>query len=152
MGKQMTLNSQLNPDAWDDCLQDYWDKQLPLLVRFCFPLDYNREGVLESQEDNHSSAKSFPEDIKTYLDEISHGAIWGPFDSRPVDNLNVSPMMTREKANAPHHRNIIDLSFPQGRSVNAGIVKGLYLKTPFILRLPTIDYITDQVKALVKGM
>ena len=57
-------------------------------------------------------------------------------------------MMTREKANAPHRRVITDLSFPQGHSVNAGVVKDMYLKTPFILMLPIIDNITDQVKAL----
>ena len=64
MGEQLTHKSQLNPDAWDAHLQDYWDKRLPLLVRFGFPLDYNRGGVLRSQEENHTAAKSFPEDIK----------------------------------------------------------------------------------------
>ena len=29
MGKQITLKSQLNPDAWDAHLQDYWDRQFP---------------------------------------------------------------------------------------------------------------------------
>ena len=113
MGEQLTLKSQLNPDAWDTYLQDYWDRQLPLLVRIGFPLDYNREGVLRSQTENHTSAKSFPEDIKAYLEEeISHGAILGPFHSCPVDNLHISPMMTSDKPNAPHRRVIIDLSFP----------------------------------------
>ena len=152
MGEQITLNSQLNPDAWDAYLHDYWDKQLPLLVRFGFLLDYNRDGVLKSQEENYTAAKLFPEDIKAYLDEeISHGAILGPLPSRPVHNLHVFPMMTRDKANAPHRRVIIDLSFPQGRSVNSGVLKDIYLKTPFILKLPTIDNITQQVKALGRG-
>ena len=52
-------------------------------------------------------------------------------------------MMTRDKPNAPYHRAIIDLSFPQGHSVKAGVVKDIYLNTPFILKLPTIDNITD---------
>ena len=60
-------------------------------------------------------------------------------------------MMTTEKPNAPHHRVIIDLSFPQGHSVYAGIVKDEYLGTPFILKLPTIDSITYQTKALGRG-
>ena len=54
MGEQITLRSELNPDIWELYLQDYWDKQLPLLVRFGFSLDYDREGVLESQEDKTS--------------------------------------------------------------------------------------------------
>ena len=44
---QINLKSQLNPDIWDHYLHDYWDKQLPLLVRFRFPLDYNRGGYLK---------------------------------------------------------------------------------------------------------
>ena len=152
MGEQLSISSQLNPDAWDSYLGDYWDKQLPLLVRFGFPLDYNRGRALKSQEENHSSAKDFPEDIKAYLhEEISHGAIMGPFHSCPLDNLHISPMMTREKPNAPHRRVIIDLSFPQGLSVNAGVEKDIYLNTPFTLKLPTIDNITGQVKALGRG-
>ena len=105
MGEQITLKPQLNPDVWDAYVQDYWDKQLPLLIRFGFPIDYG----LENQEDNHTSAKSFPEDIKAYVDEeISHGAILDPFASRPVDNLHESPMMNTEKPNTPHRRVIID--------------------------------------------
>ena len=60
-------------------------------------------------------------------------------------------MMTREKPNGAHHRVIIDLSFPFGQSVTVGISKGTYLGTPFMLKLPTIDTITDQVKALGRG-
>ena len=38
--KQVNITSQLNPDVWDCMLDDYWDKQLPLLIRFGFPLDF----------------------------------------------------------------------------------------------------------------
>ena len=51
----------------------------------------------------------------------------------------------------PHSRVIIDLSFPQGLSVNADISKDRYLGTPFLLKLSTIDTITNQVKTLGKG-
>ena len=56
--------------------------------------------------------------------------------------------MSREKPDSPHRRVIIDLSFPHGTSVNAGISKDIYLDTPFILKLPTIDNITQQIKTL----
>ena len=144
--------SQINPDLWDTYLQDYWDKELPLLKRLGFPLDLDRKSVLKSQEDNHSPARLCPRDIKAYLDEeIQHGPILGPFVAPPLNNHHISPMMTREKPNASHHRVIIDLSFPQGLSVNAGAVKDFYLDTPFTLKLPTIDTITNQVKALGRG-
>ena len=149
---QISLKSQLNPDVWDQYLQGYWDRQLPLLIRFGFPLDYDRESNLSSNEVNHSSAVDYPEDVKAYLtEEIQHGAILGPYDTKPIKELHISPMMTREKPNAPHRRVIIDLSFPHGQSVNAGIPKDQYLGTPFVLKLPTVDTITDQIKALGKG-
>ena len=125
---------------------------MPLLIRFGFPLDYDREGNLHSQEVNHPSAVDYPEDINTYLaEEIQYDAILGPYDTKPIKNLHISPMMTREKPNAPARRVIIDLSFPQGQSVNAGIPRDQYLTTPFVLKLPTVDTIIDQVKALGRG-
>ena len=149
---QISLKSQLKPDVWDQYLQGYWDRQLPLLIRFGFPLDYDREGNLYGQEDNPLSAVDYPEDIKAYLTkEIQHEAILGPYDTKHINNLHISPMMTREKPNAPSRRVIIDLSFPQGQSVNAGIPKDQYLFTPFVLKLPTVDTIIDQVKALGRG-
>ena len=87
---------------WDHYLQDYLDKQLPLLIRFGFPLDYIREGTLESQENNHASAIEFPEDIQAYLqEEKDHEAILGPFKEVPIKDIHISPMMIREKPNAP---------------------------------------------------
>ena len=110
MGDQINIKSQLNPVTWEAQLQDYWDKQLPLLIRFGFPLDFDRKSVLSNQENNHTSANLFPEDINANLnEEIKYGAILAP----PLEELQISPMITREKPNASHRRVIIDLSFPQ---------------------------------------
>ena len=149
---QINVKSQLNPDVWDSLLQGYWDAQLPLLIRFGFPLDFDRNSILESHSENHTSAKNYPQDVQTYLEEeIQYNAILGPFDKPPLDDLHTSPFMTREKANSASRRVIIDLSFPQGRSVNAGSAKDIYLGTPFALKLPTIDHITNRVRKLGKG-
>ena len=139
------LDSQLKPDAWDKYLQGYWDNQLPLLVHFGFPLDFNREAQLVSHSDNHSSAKAYPNDIN------AHKAILGPYTQPPLPGLHRSPFMSREKPDSPHRRVIIDLSFPHGTSVNAGIPKDIYLDTPFILKLPSINNIIHQIRTLGKG-
>ena len=111
MNKQINIPSQLNPDVWNQQLTDYWDKQFPLLIRFGFPLDYDRRGILVSHNENHSSAKSYPGDVEAYLEEeITHKAVLGPFQEPPIKNLYVSPMMTREKLNSAHRRVIIELS------------------------------------------
>ena len=67
------------------------------------------------------------------------------------DNLHISPFLTREKPGASHRRVIVDLSFPHGNSVNNGVQSDKYLGTPFLLTLPTINNITNQVKKLSKG-
>ena len=152
MHSQIMVDSQLNPDAWDRFLQGYWDKQLPLMIRFGFPLDFNREAQLVNHSDNHSSAKAYPNDIKAYLlEEIAHKAILGPYTQPPLSGLHRSPFMSRAKPDSPHRQVIIDLSFPHGTYVNAGISNDIYLDTPFILKLPTMDNITQQIKTLGRG-
>ena len=152
LGPQIQIKSQLNPDAWDHLLKDYWDKQLPYLIRYGFPLDFDRSTPLKQEGDNHNSAKQYPQDIQTYLEqEIKFGAILGPFQTPPIQNLHHSPLMTREKPGAPHRQVIVDLSFPKGRAVNTGVTKDIYLGTPFILTLPSIDKITSTVKKWGRG-
>ena len=69
MGAQIQIPSQLNPDVWQDYLIDYWDKQLPYLIRYGFPLDFDTDVHLNHTEVNHPSAKHHVPDVKAYLDE-----------------------------------------------------------------------------------
>ena len=59
--------------------------------------------------------------------------------------------MSRAKPNSDRRRVIIDLSWPLGASVNAGIDKTSYLDSPFSLIFPTVDDITDQLTRLGRG-
>ena len=56
---QINVKSQLNPDVWDELLRGYWDSQLLFLVRFGFPLDFDRNSMLESHPENHTSANNY---------------------------------------------------------------------------------------------
>ena len=38
---RIPVATQLNPDRWAFYLQDYWDKQLPDLIKYGFPLDFD---------------------------------------------------------------------------------------------------------------
>ena len=89
--------------------------------------------------------------ISMLQEEITHKAILGPYTQPLLAGLHRSPFMTRDKPECPHRRVIIDLSFPHGNSVSAGIARDIYLDTPFILKLPTIDNITNQIKSLGRG-
>ena len=131
---------------------NYWNTQLPLLVRYGFPLDFDRETKLESHMDNHTSAKQYLSDNSG----LSHSrilvwAILDSFDSPPIKHLHISPFMTSPKPNGSHRRVIVDLNFPPTKSVNAGVCKDIYLDRSYQLTLPAIDVITNQVKALGRG-
>ena len=81
VGAQVEVTSQIKPDVWEQLLNtQYWDTQLPLLICHGFPLDFDRNSVLESHDTNHTSAQNFPQDVEAYLEEeIKFGAIVGPF-------------------------------------------------------------------------
>ena len=151
MTSQIQVKSQLNPDVWEKFLQRYWDKQFLYLIRYGFPLDFDKNSKLGKTTQNHKSAIMFPGDIDQYLkEEIELGAIVGPFCEPPLTDFHTSPFMTREKPGGDHRRVIMDLSFPHGLAVNSKI-KDSYLGTNFILTLPSIDHITSKVKKLGKG-
>ena len=150
LSSQICVHSQLNPEVWRELLSDYWDQQLPYLIKYGFPLDFNRNSKLTETHTNHKSAVAFPKDVEAYIEEEQKFvAIHGPFDHPPFDNFHTSPFMTRDKPGAPHRRVIIDLSFPQGEAVNSNIDKNQYLGTDFVL--PSIDLITSKVRKLGKG-
>ena len=122
MQSQIQVKSQLNPDVWDRYLTNYCDKQLGLLIRFGFPLDFDHKIPLKMNESSHKSAVDFQDHVELYLqEEMNYGAILGPFKDPPIKQMHISPFMTREKANSDKRRVIIELSFPFGHSVNDGV-------------------------------
>ena len=147
MQTQIQIQSQLKPDVWQKYLTNYWDSQLLLLLRYGFPLDFDYTSPLGIVDNNHSSATKYTTDVQAYLNEEKNfGAMLGPFNEAPIENIHVSPFLTRDKPGGTHRRVIVDLSYPHGYSVNAGVQSDTYLNT-----LPTIDNITNKVKQLGKG-
>ena len=152
LGYRIPVVSQLHVDKWEAELNDYWDSQLIHLIKYGFPLDFNRSCTLVSDHVNHKSALQHPSDIDTYLsEEISHKAIIGPYAVNPIQGCHVSPFMSREKSGSTNRRVIIDLSWPRDNSVNSGIDKDSYLGTEFNLTFPTIDHIVNEVKQAGRG-
>ena len=151
-GLQIPVTSKLNYDAWSKYLSQYWDWQLPLLIKYGFPLDFDRNSPIVSEKNNHRSAIDYPDHVSVYLkEEIENKAMLGPFVSPPIENLHISPFMTREKSNSDNRRVIIDLSWPIGESVNAGEDPDKYLGVDFILSYPSVDNIVSEASKLGKG-
>ena len=118
------------------------------LLEFEFPLDFDRSLKLISVEDNQKSAKDYEEHVNHYLQEdLDYGAILGPFKSKPI-NLHVSPFMTRDKPDSQRCLTIVDLSWPCGASVNAGVQKDTYLNSKFALTYPSVDQIVNRILQL----
>ena len=152
LGARIRVDTQLNLQEWYDQPKDYCDQQLLDFLTFGFPLDFNRKSPLKWEGDNHKSAVDYPNDIEAYLqEELDFKAVVGLFAKHPCKDGHISLFMTREKPGSKHRRVIIDLSWPLGCLVNAGIDKSSYMGTDFVLVLPTVDHITDQLKALGKG-
>ena len=146
---RIPVPTQLNPERWYFHLQDYWDQQLPDLINYGFPLDFDRKFKL--QPTYHTSAIQYVEHIGQYLsEELKYGAIYGPFKQLPFP-VHISPLMTRPKQNTDKRLAIMDLSWPKGASINSAIHKFKYLDTYFSLSYPSIEHIVQQVKKLGPG-
>ena len=144
LGCRVPLKGQLNPTVWRTHLIDYWDKQLPDLIEYGFPIDFDRSCALSSSEDNHSSAQQFSKDVGICLDnEVSYNAMYGPFNDKPI-KMHISPLMTRDKPGSDNRRTIVDLSWPLGFSVNHGVSKNKYLGSYYHLSYPSVDHIVDK--------
>ena len=148
---RIPVKTQLNPDKWRSYLTHYWDQQLPDLIQYGFPLDFNRDSNLVSTHVNHTSAIEHEKHIDQYIaEELKYGALYGPFEDTPIP-VHVSPLMTRAKQNSDKRRTIVDLSWPKNASVNAAVQKNVYLGSHFVLKYPSLDDITTELRKLGPG-
>ena len=145
---RIPVSSQLNIPIWKEHLASYWDQQLLDLLQYGFPLDFDRSILLKSTEVNHKSAIEFQEHVSKYIaEELKYGAMYGPFQEKPFP-CHVSPFLTRHKPDSDNRRVIVDLSYPDGHSVNDGVAKDKYLNTYFDLNYPSVDNIVEKLKTL----
>ena len=145
------VKTQLNSDKWRSYLTQYWDQQLPDLIQYGFPLDFNRNCNLVSTYVNHTSAIEHEQHIDQYIaEELKYGTLYGPFDDTPIP-VHISPLMTRAKQNSDKRRTIVDLSWPKNASVNAAVQKNVYLGSHFIVKYQSLDDITRELRKLGPG-
>ena len=83
------------------------------LIKYGFHMEFNPVITLNHEIKIHKSASDHPQDIEAYLkEEIQFQAILGPYSDSPVNNIHVSPFMTRDKPGAKHRQVIVYPSFP----------------------------------------
>ena len=77
-------------------MRNYWDWQLPFLIKFGFPLDLHPNSEILPTKMNHKSATVNPQHNEQYIqEELTHDAMLGPFQEPPFQ-LHTSPFMTRD--------------------------------------------------------
>ena len=88
---RIPVQTQLHPDRQRHYLTDYWDQQLPDLIQYGFPLDFDRKFPLSSSKTNHTSAIEHGTHVEAYIkEELEHGALYGPFQDLEFQ-IHVSP-------------------------------------------------------------
>ena len=99
---------------------------------------------LNSASLNMRSSSEHPSVIDSYLqNEVSFGRVAGPYPAQPFPSLHISRFGVIPKNNQPGKwRFILDLSSPDGHSVNDGIPK-----SPFTC---TVQYVSDD--AFIDGI
>ena len=83
--------------------------------------------------------------MQEFLDkEVQLGVMWGPFDSLPLGECHVSPLMSRPK-DGDSRRIIVDLSYGDKLSVNGCTERGIYDGAAYSLTLPSLDYLIADI-------
>ena len=131
---------------------------LRFVIFWSFPLGYFGDVQRGSPDSytfvrNHGGAKHFPVQIQEYLSkEKSYGAILGPFKENPFCcNIMLSPLNSVPKKDTNERRFILDLSFPNGHSINDSVSKDFYLGQKISLSYPNVDDLVNIIKLKGKG-
>ena len=118
------------------------------MTEYGWPVGHNGSSFRSSSCRNHTGATDFPEQITNYLiKEASYQAVVGPFK----DNPSLSPLNSVPKNDSSERRVIVDLSFPEGESVNFGILKDEYLGNKISVSYPKVDDLIHLIKLKGQG-
>ena len=114
--------------------EELFDNDLIVFCRYGWPISHFGDFRNTNLVENWKGASQFPDEIEKYLHkEIECKAVLFPFKNnlfaRPCF---FSPLNIRDKKDSLEKRIILDLSFPEGNSVNDGIDKpNIWEKTSF---------------------
>ena len=150
LGARLELKSGLNLEVWDELLDGYHDNKLCDCLRYGFPVGYTLDAPPTPVHKNHTSALDYPDHVRRFItQELSLGGLLGPFTAPPFTPwTHTAPIMTRPKKQSMARRVILDLSYPEGRGVNAGITKNCLEGKPHTYTLPSVQDLTDHVTRL----
>ena len=143
---RVPIKSGLNIENWRRHLIDYKDQLLIQYLEYGFPLSMrDSESLSDLNITNHFSAKQYQQAVSSYLvKERQFGAIVGPIHKAHSYDIHCSPLLTRPK-DLDKRRVILDLSYPRGASLNDQVDRELFDASEFVLKLPTVDDVVEQI-------
>ena len=139
---------------WQEHLKHHPDRQFAQLIlaglEKGFPLGFEASSRLEAATTNLISARAHPEVVSAYIqDELSRGQLGyvGPIQAAKRLNIQFNPLGAIPKKGKPGKwRLIMDLSSPEGCSVNDGIPK-----ENCSFHYASVDLAVQQIKQLGPG-
>lgn len=122
------VQSNLNPAAWQHYLRGYPEPVLPMTLNQIMMsganLGYSGTRVGCQECPNLPSALTHASAISLDIaKQLTSGRTNGPFASPPLDNFRCSPLGAVTRKRSSKVRRIHHLSWPQGSSVNDGILE-----------------------------
>ena len=150
-GAKTPIPTHLNLVIFESILEGYHDMEVIQFLKYGWPANGMPGAPPPTVNScNHLSALRHPDFVDTYIsNEIEHGATMGPFTSIPFQaGATVSPLSTRPKCDVNSRCAILDLSFPQGGSVNDYTPKDTYLGINVELKFPGVDALAEHMKQL----
>ena len=114
-------------EIWQEALIAHPDREMVDYIvtglREGFRIGYNYQAhKCKRSEDNMRSAKDHPQVVDSYIrKECEAGRLLGPFDPDLFPAVQISRFRVIPKSEPDSWRLILDLSYPEGRSVNDGI-------------------------------
>lgn len=120
------VNSPLQWREWDQCLAEHPDQRFRSYIvngiRFGFRVGYTYHHSPRKSRQNMPSALQKPDVIRDYLaKECSEGRVLGPLDPSEFPYIHTSRFGVIPKGSSGKWRLIVDMSSPEGASINDGI-------------------------------
>ena len=125
-----TIHTPLVWEAWEKSLAAHPDKRLTTFIvegiKEGFRVGFDYHHRCQAAPHNMASAREHPDVVSKYLAlECAKGRVVGPLESELLPQVQVSSFRVIPKALTGKWRLIVNLSAPEGASVNDGIKEGL---------------------------
>ena len=115
-------------------------------LKFGFPVDCRPGYGSDEVQQSHKGAHEFAPQVQQALDkEVALSGFLGPFELAPFSQPKFSPLNSVEKKGSSEHRLVLDLSTPEGNSINDGIDKDTYIGKYEKLELLSIDQLVEKI-------